>query len=238
MEKFAQILNQVRMPEEEALPSQKILAEAELVTIEDTNKNEAGLLLAPDGSISHYQGDLYWKILKTESFKRWFGKSVVVYEDNQEPLMVFHSTQKKQFEGLNLKLNENTDDWCSFGVYFSSNKEATVNYYKNQYKEDIDRYKRLLKEDSPENDLIKAEKERYVSENEDVVKTFGAFVRINKPLELADHQQLMDLHFAGFNRQELVNEYDGIIIEYDSDFSNQYIVFKPENILPLPSEIK
>ena len=238
MKNFIETPIQVKKPEKEIALSQKILEEADLVAIEMTDRNKDGLLLTPDGSISHYQGELYWKILKTDSFKKWFTDSVAVYKDNQEPLMVFHSTQKKQFKGTDLKLNEGADDWCSFGVYFSSSKEATINYYKNQYNDDMDRYGRLLKEDSPEKGLIQAEKEKYTTENEDLVKTFGAFVKITKPLELTDHQQLMELHWAGFNRQELLNEYDGIIISYDPDFSNQYIVFKEENILTLSSELR
>lgn len=237
MEKFNNFLNPVKK-EEKNNPELKIIQEAELINIEENNRNAEGLLLTSDGKISHYQNELYWKILKTESFKKWFNQSVVVYEDNNEPLMVFHSTLKKEIKGLGLKPNEQAVDWNSYGVYFSSNKQATIDFYNTQYQDDLNRYEKLLSEDSSEKENIYLDKEKYVLENEDKVKTFAAFVKIAKPLKLFNHEELMETSWAGFSRQELLKEYDGIIINQDSEFSDQYIVFETENIFHLPSELK
>ena len=237
MEKFINVINPIRKQENVVNPAQKIIQEAESIKIEKQDRNKEGFLLASDGTISHYQNELYWKLIKTESFKKWFTDSVAVYEDNKEPLIVFHSTLKREFVGSNLKFNEDADDWRSFGIYFSSSKEATINYYKTQYEDDINRFERFLNRESDEKELILLDKEKYMRENEDQVKTFDAFVKIQKPLELVDHQQLMEISRAGFSRQELLSKHDGIIVKYDSDFCNQYIVFKEENILVVPSEI-
>lgn len=238
MDKFIQSFNQPKKVEKEEDFSQKILKETEIINIKETDRNKEGFLLAEDGSISHYQKELYWKIIKTESFKNWFNDSVAIYEDNKEPIIVYHSTLKRELSGINLKPNEKADDWNSYGVYFSSDKQATINYYENQYKDDAERFNRLLSEDSSEKENIILDKEKYYRENEGNVKTFGAFVKIKKPLELESHEKLMELSWAGFNRQDLLNEHDGIVIKDDPDFFNQYIVFKSENIFTLPSEIK
>lgn len=237
MENFNNILRSAAMPEKIVNPIQKIIQEAELITIEKQDRNKDGLLLASDGTISHYQNELYWKILKTESFVKWFDDSIAVYEDNKEPLILFHSTLKREIVGLNLKLNEKANDWNSFGVYFSSNKQATIDFYNTQYKDDIERFKRLLGEDSVEKEDIILEKNRYIEENSDRVKTFNAFVKIQKPLKLDNHEELMEISWAGFNRQDLLKEHDGIVISNDHEFSDQYIIFKEENILVVPSEI-
>jgi hypothetical protein len=237
MERFNNILNPVARPEKTVNPVQKIIQEAELIIIEKQNRNKDGLLLASDGSISHYQNELYWKILKTDSFVKWFNGSVAVHEDNKEPLMLFHSTLKREIVGSNLKLNERVNDWNSFGVYFSSNKQATIGFYNTQYKDDIKRFERLLGEDSVEKEDIILDKEKYIIENSNEVKTFNAFVKIQKPLKLNNHEELMEISWAGFNRQDLLKEHDGAVINNDSEFSDQYIVFKEENILVVPSEI-
>ena len=233
-----QTFNQLKIIEKEEELSQKIFKEAENINIEEADKNKEGLLLDKDGGVSHYQNELYWKIIKTESFNSWFNGSVAVYEDNGEPMIVFHSTLKRDLIGTNLKPNEKVDDWNSYGVYFSSNKQATINYYENQYQDDIKRFERLLSEESGEKENISKEREQYLKENEGKAKTFGAFVKIKKPLELENHEKLMELSWAGFNRQDLLNEHDGIIIKDDPDFYNQYIVFKSNDILTLPSETK
>jgi len=237
MKNFSNIINPIKKQEKIINPIQEIIQEAELIKIEQQNRNKEGLLLAPDGTISHYQNELYWKIIKTEAFVKWFQGSVAVYEDNKEPLMLFHSTLKREIVGSSLKINEKVDDWNSFGIYFSSNKQATIDFYNTQHKDNIERFERLLREDSIEKEDIILDKERYISENSDKVKTFCAFAKIEKPLKLNSHEELMEISWAGFNRQDLLREYDGVIINNDSEFSDQYIIFKEENILIIPSKI-
>lgn len=235
MKKLDNIVNLTKEKDKIINPVQEIIQEAELITIERSDRNKDGLLLAADGKPSHYQNELYWKMIKTESFAKWFQGSVVIHKDNKEPLLIFHSTLKREIIGENLRPNEKADDWNPYGVYFSSNKKATIDFYNTQYKDDIDRFKRLSKEDSIDKDGVLSDKEEYMAENEGQVKTFGAFAKIEKPLKLEGHDELMEISWAGFNRQDLLKEYDGIIVNNDTDFSDQYIIFKEENILILPS---
>jgi len=237
MEDFNKIIYQPEITKEETSPIQKILQEAELIKIETNDRNKDGLLLAADGSTSHYQNELHWQMLKTEAFRKWFAGSVVTHKDNQEPLMVFHSTLKREFVGQNLKLNERADDWNSFGVYFSSSKKATIDFFNTQYRDDVERFERLLIGEPEEKENILADKKRYLLENQSITKTFAAFIKIEQALELSNHEKLMELSWAGFKREDLINEHDGIIINHDSAFYDQYIVFKPENIVIIPSEL-
>ncbi len=238
MEDFNKIINRTEKQKETVSPLQEILQEAEQIEVNEADRNAEGLLLAPDGSISHCQNELHWQMIKTEAFKKWFIGSVVVHQDNQEPLMVFHSTLKREFVGQNLKINEKVDDWNSFGVYFSSNKQATINFYNTQYKDDVARFERLLKEEVTERDNILADQKRYLEENQNTIKTFAAFIKIAQPLELSNHEKLMELSWAGLNREDLLNEHDGIIINHDVEFYDQYIVLKEADVLIIPSELK
>jgi len=215
----------------------KILEDANLIKITKRNKDTEGNFLTENGSISHYQNELYWKILKTDSFKKWFEGSVVLYEDNHEPKTVFHSTLKKLFDGLNLKLNTESEGWCNLGIYFSSDRDSTIDYYNNEYKDSLDRFKGLLSQDNDEYNQILSDKNNYLKENEKQVKTFRAFIKIKKPLLLEKHEELVRLWMSG-GAKDVLAQYDGIIIRQDSDFSDQFIVFDPKNILLVPSVLK
>lgn len=194
---------------------QEINKEVSILNLSDSNRNNDDLLLTKDGSISHYQNELYWKILKTDAFQKWFKGSVVLHEDNQEPLMVFHSTLKKEFEGLNLKPNDIANSWLSLGVYFSSYYERVISTV----------------EEYPIN------KEGY----EKKAKTFNAFIKLKNPLILNNHEELMDIYFSNKNtsKQDFLKKgYDGIYVKYEDEYGDEYIVFNPEDILLIPSELK
>jgi hypothetical protein len=168
-------------------------------------------------------------------FEKWFKGSVVV-DNNGRPLKVFHATTIKNFEGLNLKSSEE-GDWSSWGVYFSSDRKATVDYMKQNYIDSTDRFERLLSREDSENDLISKDRTEYLNNHESNVKTFSCFIKITKPLVLENHQQLMDLYYGGATKKQLEEQYDGIIVNHDSDFTDQYVVFNPDNIKILPSDI-
>lgn len=169
-------------------------------------------------------------------FEKWFEGSVVVDEEGN-PLKVYHSTTVKNFDGLNLKSNEKSEDWSSWGIYFSSDRKATVDYMKQNYVDSTDRFERLLSRESSENDLISKDQTEYFKNHESSVKTFSCFIKITKPLILENHQQLMDLYHSGTTKKQLEEQYDGIIVNHDSDFTDQYVVFNPDNIKILPSNI-
>lgn len=80
----------------------RILDEIEKVVIKSQDRNlEGNLLVSPDGSRSNLN-EQNWKIVRTESFKKWFGDwqeskdySVVV-DKNGEPKIVTHRAYKEK----------------------------------------------------------------------------------------------------------------------------------------------
>lgn len=169
-----------------------------------------------------------------EDFQSWFKDSVVV-DQHGKPLKVFHASSVTNFDGLNLKLKDD-GDWSSWGVYFSSDRNATVNFMKQDHEDSVGRFDRLLSEDSSEKDLISKEKEAYLKNRDSVIKTFPCFIKMTHPLILDNHQELMELYFSEVTKKDLEKKYDGIIIKHDNDFTDQYIVFNPDNIKILPSD--
>jgi hypothetical protein len=183
----------------------------------------------------------YKEIINSPEFKEWFNNSVIVDKHNT-PLVTYHSTLIKNLEGTSLKRNETATDWNLYGIYFSSNREATERFFKELYEnkqQNFDRYKTVPSERYSKEELEKIEKEgTYFNHNEATVKTFNCFLKIENPLILENHSELMDLHYSGATRESLMNNYDGIIIKQDSDFTDQYIVFNSDQIYILPSILK
>lgn len=181
--------------------------------------------------------DNYKEVIETPEFKSWFSGSVVI-DDKDNPLVVYHSTNIKNFKGQNLKRNNKTKDWNSFGMFFSSDKNATRDFFTQDYMDSKERFDRLLKYNSDEMMDIQKDKQEFEEKYEPITKTFSCFLSIKNPLVLDNHLQLMDLSYSGVTFDLLKNSYDGIIIKHDSEFTDQYIVFHPEQIYILPSLIK
>ena len=179
----------------------------------------------------------YKEIMETPEFQKWFSGSVVI-DDRGNPLVVYHSTNIKNFEGQNLKRNDKAKDWNSFGIFFSSDKDATRDFFTQDYIDSKERFDRLLKYKSDEMIDIQKEKEEFQNKYEPVTKTFSCFLSIKNPLVLDNHQQLMDLSYSGVTFDLLKDKYDGIIVKHDSEFSDQYITFQSGQIHILPSLIK
>lgn len=178
----------------------------------------------------------YGEIISNPEFKGWFEESKVV-DGNGVPLVVFHSTSKKEFNG-NFKLNTESNDWLSWGIYFSSDRKATRDYFSQDYDDALWRYNKADNYPEHERRELLAEKESFLSNHEPVIKTFGCFLKINNPLYLDNHQQLMDLHYSGVTREVIQKKYDGIIIRHDPNFTDQFIVFNPDQIYTLPSDVE
>ncbi len=179
----------------------------------------------------------YKEIIETPEFQKWFSGSVVI-DDKGNPLVVYHSTNIKNFEGQNLKRNEKAKKWNSFGIYFSSDKYATRNFFTQDYMDSKEILDRLLKYDSEETKDIQKDKQEFEEKYEPITKTFSCFLSIKNPLLLDDHEELIELYYSGTTFDKLNEKYDGIIIKHDSEFTDQYIVFNPEQIYMLPSLIK
>ncbi len=179
----------------------------------------------------------YENIIKSESFQKWFSGSVVV-DENNEPLVVYHSSTIKNFDGIELKPDTQTDNWSSYGIYFSSDRSATRDFFKTDYEQSTERFKRLMRDPLlKEKDSIIKDRKEYVKKHEPIVKTFNSFLSIKKPLKLNNHQELMDLYYSGATREKLMEHYDGIIVKFDPNFTDQYIIFNPEQAMILPSNL-
>ena len=176
----------------------------------------------------------YSQIIETSEFKKWFSGSVVI-DNKGNPLIVYHSTNVKTFEGQNLKRNEKAEDWNSFGIFFSSNRNATRDFFTQDYIDSRERFDRLLKYKSNEMIDIKKEEKEFQNKYEKTTKTFSCFLSIKNPLILDNHQQLMELSYSGVTFELLKDKYDGIIVRHDSEFTDQYIVFESGQIYMLPS---
>jgi hypothetical protein len=65
--------------------------EADLVEIKSEDRNSEGKLLASPGGPESNLSEEYWKLVRTPSFKKWFGDSNVV-DENGEPALLYHKT--------------------------------------------------------------------------------------------------------------------------------------------------
>ena len=78
MNKFESIVNSKEASNEEDFTSirNQIFKEAEQLSINKEDRNSDGeLLVSPGGSVSKLgqEGEKYWKIARTNAFKKWFG---------------------------------------------------------------------------------------------------------------------------------------------------------------------
>lgn len=65
--------------------------EASQIIIKPEDRNSEGKLLAVPGGPESHLSEGYWKIVRTESFKKWFGDSDI-RDENGEPALVYHTT--------------------------------------------------------------------------------------------------------------------------------------------------
>lgn len=89
---------------------QKIIEEAEKIEIRENDRNEKGeLLVFPNGPVSNLgeQNELYWKIVRTETFKAFFGDwqndakfASKILDQNGEPLVVFRGERFGKNRGV------------------------------------------------------------------------------------------------------------------------------------------
>lgn len=183
--KFETLQNNQREKENWSFPMlEKIYEEIEKVSISQNDRNKNGKLLAPNGKESELQNELYWKMVRTPSFKKWFGESKII-DKNGEPLVVYHATVSKiGIEGLQPQKNEVTKEDAPHQyetLYFTS-EPKTGHYFA----------------------------ERKNKENpEKSIRMFSCFLNIKNPILVRYHTELRDL----FNKQKestLKNKYDHI----------------------------
>lgn len=114
--------------------TEKVITEAGSVEIKPEDRNDQGQLLAsPEGPVSHLS-ELEWKMVRTQTFKKWFEGSVVV-DENGEPLVVYHGSSE-QFDKFDLgKAGANKDSgFLGKGLYFTPHQELAEKYGSVLYK--------------------------------------------------------------------------------------------------------
>ena len=85
-------------PKEESISLAIKEAENYKIRTEDMDK-DGNFLVYPDGPKSNLENETHWKMVRTDSFKNWFGdwqndpeKASQVVDENGEPLLVYHSS--------------------------------------------------------------------------------------------------------------------------------------------------
>lgn len=114
------------------LLEQQIFEQSKLVEIRPEDRNLEGKLLAyPEGPISNLN-EQEWKIVRTEAFKEWFEKSLVV-DENGEPLVLYHGSKKvfNKFDiskvGASSAKNRDSG-FFGKGFYFTPRQELAQKY--------------------------------------------------------------------------------------------------------------
>lgn len=113
---------------------QEAIRESEKIEIHPEDKNQIGQLLAyPDGPVSNLENELYWKIARTDSFKKWFGdwqknpeECSKIVDKNGEPLIMYHAT-REVFDEFDPKKINPLMAWVltlGSGSYFSQKTET------------------------------------------------------------------------------------------------------------------
>ncbi len=239
----------VKSPEGDVF--QKIMSEAETVTINPEHRNAKGELLTEDGmAVSHLQNELYWKIVRTPSFKQWFGNSVV-RDENGEPKIVYRSSIAKNFNisnGVTFKSNAQSWQENHFGTFFTSNRKKSIDFFKERYRDNIGwhynpKYDGTISEYETKR---KAEIAEFLEVNEEQVKTWAAFIRLEHPYverglgggtpSIGDFKVRLNQNVEAF-LEELRSNHDGLYLPHSSDYGDEYAVIKSENIFILSSDI-
>lgn len=111
----------VEKAEDQKTDPQRLFAlakvEAESVSIRPADRSPEGRLLASPNGMESNLSEEYWKLVRTPSFKKWFGDSDII-DENGEPALVFHST------------NDNIDDFVGFSIEAAREKRREKDLFK------------------------------------------------------------------------------------------------------------
>ncbi len=241
-----QQVESIAFPEKDIF--QVMLSESDTVIIKPEHRNTKGKLLTEDGKVSHLQNELYWKIIRTPSFKKWFGNSVV-RDGNGEPKLVYRATLKKNFDisdGVHFKTNAQSWRENHFGTFFTSSRKSCIAWFTAVYNDETE-----TSRSSYDEEVFLAMRESFLKNNEQQVKVFTAFIKLENPYiengwtELSRQEQHL-ISIADFkNRtiqggekflEELRSNHDGLYLPHSTDFGDEYAVINSGNIFMLPSD--
>lgn len=117
----------------------ELLQEADSISIHPEDRNVDGsLLVAPNGPISNLN-EQNWKIVRTRSFKEWFGDwqsetgdASKIVDRNGEPFLVYHETAHDFNSFDDSKIGSSNDTgYYGAGHYFATNK-GIPGFYSGQ----------------------------------------------------------------------------------------------------------
>lgn len=215
----------------------QIMNEAEALEIKPEDRNEKNeLLVSPEGAISNLgkQSELWWKIARTESFKKFFGDwqneaeaSSKILDKNGEPLVLFrgihsHFEMKdfynKEYYQLAAESNKYAD---GAGVYFSPRTD-----FASQYGEITDQ--------QPEGGMfpvfVNARRPLY---KESLKEQAGNMIHLIIPKRLMSVISKIPI----FNHDSMIGENRGRDVENIED-ANEVIIRDPSQVLIIPNNIK
>ena len=110
-----------------------ITSQARFIEINASDRDQGGNLLAPNGERSHLN-EIEWKMVRTEAFKEWFGRSLVV-DENGEPLITYHGSSDKFSQFDLAEVGKNRDSgFMGTGFYFTPHEELAKKYGEKMYK--------------------------------------------------------------------------------------------------------
>ena len=103
--------------------------EALSIVIRPEDVSPEGKLLATPGGAESFLSEENWKLVRTESFKKWFGDSNVV-DENGEPALVFHTTNAdmETFDSFSRDKNKK-ETHVGAGHYFTSTHDDDKSQY-------------------------------------------------------------------------------------------------------------
>ncbi len=220
--------------------------EVDQINIREEDRNSDGRLLASNGKESKLPNELYWKIVRTPSFKKWFGDwqdnpkfaSKVVDSETNEPLVVYHGTPNiVGVEGIKPKR--------SSGLIFFTAYPEIAKHFAGTHRESF--------QEEQETDFLN---------KNDIY--FSTFLNIKNPISVERHEEIIAMfdddllsykkklykkypliNLARSTKDLLELGHDGIIQDTEIDISdkdtssfegNQFVVFSPDQIFYMPSD--
>lgn len=236
--------NKLELVEKSGDVFQEVLNEAGNIEINSSvDRNEKGKLLTEDrATVSLLQNELYWKIIRTPAFKKWFGDSVVK-DENGEPKVVYRSSLLKNFDISN-PFQPNAQTWQEnhYGTFFTSSRERSIQWFETSYKDNAE-----YKDYHGDKDVFLARRDEFLKDHEKQVKVFSAFIKLEHPyIEKGYFNQGRSNPSIGDFKNRFIkggDEFlktlegnDGLYMPVSSDYDDEYAVLNTENIFILPSD--
>lgn len=157
----------------------EVLAEiqAEKENIISEAKANGTFMKAPNGKPTNLNEE-QWVAVRTQRFKDWFGdwekdpeNSSKVVDENGEPKVVAHSTDKTFHEFINTQ--ENDAGWLGKGYYFFGDRSLDGQYGKNVMEVFLNSKEPYYISNEEQSDLVEADDKEYSAEFSENIQSEG-----------------------------------------------------------------